>query len=102
MDPIILAKIKNTFKSNEKILRAIESGNNSVLYLELLREKENAEIISTRTVANSLKRLANGSNMELKIDIEKLKKIVNKKLDIIDLIEEFEKIYRKEEEDYWF
>ena len=40
--------------------------------------------------------------MELKIDIEKLKKIVNKKLDIIDLIEEFEKIYRKEEEDYWF
>ena len=68
-----------------------------------MKEKEKAQTISTKTVSNLLKRLANGSNMELKIDIGKLKKLVDEKLEIIDLVEEFEIIYDKEEkEDYWF
>lgn len=103
MNTVILSKIKNKFKSNKKIQIAIESGNNSILFIELMKEKEKAQTISTKTVSNLLKRLANGSNMELKIDIGKLKKLVDEKLEIIDLVEEFEIIYDKEEkEDYWF
>lgn len=103
MNTVILSKIKNKFKSNKKIQIAIESGNNSILFIELIKEKEKAQTISTKTVSNLLKRLANGSNMELKIDIGKLKKLVDEKLEIIDLVEEFEIIYDKEEkEDYWF
>lgn len=103
MNTVILSKVKNKFKSNKKIQIAIESGNNSILFIELIKEKEKAQTISTKTVSNLLKRLANGSNMELKIDIGKLKKLVDEKLEIIDLVEEFEIIYYKEEkEDYWF
>ncbi len=103
MNTVILSKVKNKFKSNKKIQIAIESGNNSILFIELMKEKEKAQTISTKTVSNLLKRLANGSNMELKIDIGKLKKLVDEKLEIIDLVEEFEIIYDKEEkEDYWF
>ncbi len=103
MNTVILSKVKNKFKSNKKIQIAIESGNNSILFIELIKEKEKAQTISTKTVSNLLKRLANGSNMELKIDIGKLKKLVDEKLEIIDLVEEFEIIYDKEEkEDYWF
>ena len=96
MNTVILSKVKNKFKSNK-------SRNNSILFIELIKEKEKAQTISTKTVSNLLKRLANGSNMELKIDIGKLKKLVDEKLEIIDLVEEFEIIYDKEEkEDYWF
>ena len=103
MNTVILSKVKNKFKSNKKIQIAIESGNNAILFIELMKEKEKAQTISTKTVSNLLKRLANGSNMELKIDIGKLKKLVDEKLEIIDLVEEFEIIYYKEEkEDYWF
>ena len=103
MNTVILSKIKNKFKSNKKIQIAIESGNNAILFIELMKEKEKAQTVSTKTVSNLLKRLANGSNMELKIDIGKLKKLVDEKLEIIDLVEEFEIIYNKEEkEDYWF
>lgn len=103
MNTVILSKVKNKFKSNKKIQIAIESGNNSILFIELMKEKEKAQTVSTKTVSNLLKRLANGSNMELKIDIGKLKKLVDEKLEIIDLVEEFEIIYDKEEkEDYWF
>lgn len=103
MNTVILSKVKNKFKSNKKIQIAIESGNNAILFIELMKEKEKAQTISTKTVSNLLKRLANGSNMELKIDIGKLKKLVDEKLEIIDLVEEFEIIYDKEEkEDYWF
>ena len=103
MNTVILSKVKNKFKSNKKIQIAIESGNNAILFIELMKEKEKAQTISTKTVSNLLKRLANGSNMELKIDIGKLKKLVDEKLEIIDLVEEFENIYDKEEkEDYWF
>lgn len=103
MNTVILSKVKNKFKSNKKIQIAIESGNNAILFIELMKEKEKAQTISTKTVSNLLKRLANGSNMELKIDIGKLKKLVDEKLEIIDLVEEFEIFYDKEEkEDYWF
>lgn len=103
MNTVILSKVKNKFKSNKKIQIAIESGNNSILFIELMKEKEKAQTVSTKTVSTLLKRLANGSNMELKIDIGKLKKLVDEKLEIIDLVEEFEIIYDKEEkEDYWF
>ena len=103
MNTVILSKVKNKFKSNKKIQIAIESGNNAILFIELMKEKENAQKKKKKTVSNLLKRLANGSNMELKIDIGKLKKLVDEKLEIIDLVEEFEIIYDKEEkEDYWF
>ena len=98
----LLNLILKTFPENKDIALAVERENYMYLHYELLCEKQKALNIDTKTVSLLLKRLHSGSNLELKIDLKKLEDIINKKIQILEVISEFEKFYLKEDEDYWF
>ena len=94
-------KISTLFKDNNQIQEFLKNENYSALYLSLLNEKEKAEKIDIYYLKKCLKKFNTCSVYDFFDDITKLKTLIDKNLEIIDIVNKFEQFYKLNDEDYW-